>query len=1035
MAKPISTNGLAAAAALGHEPIILVKVDWSAGTQWYSDKDMILPPVMAEGRIISVGQLNGQKKQDSVGSVTNISIQMTDDDGSLKSFMDSSNVEYTKVTIFQHFQGLSYADLSQLFIGYMAGPIEWSEGQRTFKFDVETRLKDQEVGFSVDYIPPSDPNNIYALPNPSVPFLNPDAVDKAWPLCFGDPIHVPALLLETASKGYLKYPFRGPRDPSQPASPSPYQDDVHFYLQDGDGAFFPQDTLIDVDIDGYIFRGTLHQDKFTVSEPNVPKYENVFFGARDTRDADFSLPNVAWLATPISIVNTWGLCQDEFGGTTYFRIIRQEAYFDVDGVQWYKVAFDTPIIVPITGGIRLLTSGDVIQQIAKHGRAGWKVTYEVSTGGISGGSVGLSGEVNPQYYQQAVDILSRVAWRINAGAEVRLWKPFRKDVFVANLIPSNSVIGVWAERTTKEGVRELAPVPHTYYTITNGAGSATTPFNVTNLDGPYVKYPTLITLDPPLREYEGQRWGEQIYVTLKSTVRNNTSDQIKYLFDSWSLLSTDATSFTAVHTAVANYPSNFFRAEKQNVVELAERIAWQARIGIVLDDGDVQVKYLSARPAAVMTFDESMVVLRTMGLGFTSTEDIFTELRANYKLTYFPARRFEREYVYKSLTAIKQYGLRRRKLDFFIYNIPSLVKKSMDFWGWRIVNSWRKVRFKAAMEAIQLEIFDCVSLAFNDETLLNGAALKAIVDAYGFNPDNDTVDLELWLPYLSGSEVESTLAWTDDSGDVFPYDPTTKYLPAPADFQVADDESRFRITTRISAGEGALPGIVTSLVPNLDPVTMTDQPSIIVATIYADGYSEPATQVGVQSFAIDPTNPPSPSDHVAVTVVGNQQYAINSGTGASMLLAKISNIAGAPTLYQVDIFGNGFTNPATSTAVNAVPVDLAAANFGLTDRVAVFKAAGGTWIDTSHPWTTQQVGTVISAKITNVSAAPNYSFAEVTNPGNPSAGLKPGGITGTAIEWSGRGTGISMGFIVRVEKYSDGNWYIDFPIGTAGGGA
>lgn len=1022
--KNLSTNNINAAKALGHEPIIILKIDWPSGTRWYADKDLILGDITCEGRISKISNLISQKKQNNVGMVSASHITLLDSDGSLKNIIDNTSIEYASVTIYQHYEGLAKSDLGQLFKGSIAGPITWSEKDRSLSFEIETRLKDQEYGFSVDFIPPADPNNIYALPNPSVPYLNPDAVNKPWPLCFGSVVHVPALLFKSSPNGSLKFPFRGPRDPDvQPPTLDPYKDDNHLYVQDGDGAYFPQNTLIQLEVDGYIFEGrfgtavvgtgTQGGDSFTVTQANLPKYENVLFGTRDTNDPDNILANVAWLLHPVSIVNNWCLYQDLFGGTSYFRCIRQ------DGL---KVEFDKSVVIPSNGQYKLLDSGDKLLQVAKHGRAGWNLTSEYSTS-VPGASSPNFGAATNQRFLQAVDVLSRVTWTINAGASVHLWSPNRQDVWVANLIPSTTIVAVYADKGTKDGVTQLIPIPTSYYTVTQ------TPITITNLIGDVTVTPTIITFDPPLREYDGQRWGNQIYVTLKSSVGPNTSDVIKYLLQTYSSIPVDSTSFTAIASLITKYPCGFTRFDKGDVISLCEQISYLARLGLIIDDGTISLRYLSKAPSSVIDINESLTSLQSIEMNFTLTENIYTRLEADYVLTYHPAQRFKRKYIYEA--NVSKYGLRKRSIDVFIYNIPSCVEKSVNFWGTRDSNSWRTFSAKLALESEILEIFDGLNIAYSDTGLFNTSSITGEVSKYdlNFTPKNRLNSVEVWLPSIAGTTSVTPGAYLDDSADTTPGDVTSAYLPLPSDLRLADEESKFRVITKILADSSPVPAIVTGEVPNLDLAGNPDpaQPIAVVVDQYANGYDQPATSTSLKTLPVDPNNVPSVGDHVVTSMVNQQAYTINTGSGNVISVAKIVNISGAPTSYQVDIYGLGFSNPATKTAVNAMMVDLSSTNFAINDHVVVFIAGAFTWIISSKPYSQVSTRLLIPGRITGITGEGGvYTWKEVDKPG----GLELGdAATLNAKEFTGS-TNITFGTDVMLVQFTPGNYYFFYPLGA-----
>lgn len=886
--KPITGPAQAAAIqALGHEPILIVKIEWggSIGTRYYGPKDLTVGSVTAAGKLLEVGPISSQKKQDNVGMVSTVSITMDDLDGQLKVAVDAVSVEYTTATIYQFFQGLSEADLMQIYKGQVVGPIEWSEGKRTLHFDIETRLRDLEVGFSADL--------------GSIPYLNPDAVDKAWPLAFGSVVHSPALKLITPPLGRLKYPFKGPRDPTQPLTSDPYFDDRQFTLQDGDGVYFPQTTPVQVQIEGVIFLGTFAGDVFTVIEANMPKYENVDFGLRGANvpaiigaptDPDIDTAYVAWLQSPLSIVNNYIYIQTP-SGSYYLRVVRQE-----NNKIWMsdKVSSIDPDGLEGSGSYHLFNIGESISQVAKNGRPGWALTMS------------SPGNALPQ----AVAVIGRVDWSFQADAEVSLWQPEHKDVYVANLIPTTTIRGVHAEKKIKDGGTELVPIPLGYYTINLNDSIV-----VANVSGTVTVHPTTLTFETGLRDYIGQGWSDAVYVTLESTVGPNTADIISWMYENYSSLEVDDASFDAVHDLIDNAPSSFTRFDKENVQSLAEKVAWQAMCGLVVDNGTVFLKYLALEPDVDVTIGESGTQLKTITLGYTKIEEIITRFRATYKLTYFPAKRFEKELNYAN--NIAKYGLRKRDYDFFIYNIPELVQKSVNFWGFRYSNSWRLVKLTTLLEGLRLEIFDCVYLAYSDTGLLNTAGVKSIVDRHTYDANTDEIVLDLWLPCLAGTTVVSSKAWVDYTGDATPTDPSLRYVPTIRDFQLADDESKFRTVTSKQIG-GSAPGIITADVAPVGSSTDSDNAdstsSPMVATVYGNGFGSPPTQVGLIATPVDPASRPTVGQRVTVYTDNNKSYISNASAGSPGLqefdAVDLEGYAELPSPIPAHVYGELPTNAA-----------------------------------------------------------------------------------------------------------------------------
>lgn len=207
-----------------------------------------------------------------------------------------------------------------------------------------------------------------------------------------------------------------------------------------------------------------------------------------------------------------------------------------------------------------------------------------------------------------------------------------------------------------------------------------------------------------------------------------------------------------------------------------------------------------------------------------------------------------------------------------------------------------------------------------------------------------------------------------------------------------------------------------------------EQPFIVVCDVYANGYDKDPTQRDVSALPIDPTNLPQVGDKIAVSTVNYQPYAINSGGGGT-LPAKISNNASAPTAYQVDIYANGYLQPPTQTAVNAQIVDLDASNFDVGDQVAIFNAAGGTWIISSHPFKNITPKPRFCARLTTNYGGEDgvYGFAETVA---PQGILKTGGITGACREAGVDSQQAWAGLDVWIDVAPDATFWFWFPLGT-----
>jgi hypothetical protein len=176
----------------GTEPLLIIKINWgnSGVIRYYCDR--LFSGI--EGKIISVSGLNSVTKIGRSGSTGSVSIVLDDTDGDIKSIMDTvivggrtTELHKSQCWINQAFGDIAITNQFLLFEGEVSTPIVWKEKTRTVEFEVIGFLESGEVGFS--------PDQTFAN------YVMPDALGKAWPLCFGDCIRIPAVKVSEEIRG------------------------------------------------------------------------------------------------------------------------------------------------------------------------------------------------------------------------------------------------------------------------------------------------------------------------------------------------------------------------------------------------------------------------------------------------------------------------------------------------------------------------------------------------------------------------------------------------------------------------------------------------------------------------------------------------------------------------------------------------------------------------------------------------------------------------------------------------------------------
>jgi len=177
---------------LNIEPITIIGVDWAGdGSEvLYADRDI----ENIEGKILGVGNLDNVLST-KAGQSASINVRLDDTDSTIKTYLDTYDVYGVACTVYQMFNDstLTLDDKFTLFRGQVTFDVTWDEGERYVELTILTEIEDREVGFSPE--------------EGQFDFVSPEAVGKAWPLCFGAPLHVPATRVKQVIRASLNDRF------------------------------------------------------------------------------------------------------------------------------------------------------------------------------------------------------------------------------------------------------------------------------------------------------------------------------------------------------------------------------------------------------------------------------------------------------------------------------------------------------------------------------------------------------------------------------------------------------------------------------------------------------------------------------------------------------------------------------------------------------------------------------------------------------------------------------------------------------------
>lgn len=178
--RTISAQSLTKLAThFGTEPINILEVDWVAGnTQQYADREIAGG---IKGKILSIGELDAVINVSGNGQSQQIEVTLDDTDSSIKAILDSHDIHKRPCRLYQWFEGLAVGEKFLVFQGQVSSPITWNEGDRTVSFSIISKLEDRQVGFS------AEEGAFAEIPE--------NLVGQPWPMIFGTALHVPALAI------------------------------------------------------------------------------------------------------------------------------------------------------------------------------------------------------------------------------------------------------------------------------------------------------------------------------------------------------------------------------------------------------------------------------------------------------------------------------------------------------------------------------------------------------------------------------------------------------------------------------------------------------------------------------------------------------------------------------------------------------------------------------------------------------------------------------------------------------------------------
>jgi len=743
------------------EGAIVVGIEWTPGLEnLYADRklnglDQPLPIVQ------DVSGFNTSQVVTGAGDNSNIKIILADITGEIKTITEENDIQKATAKVYVTAQGAPLSARTLVFQGQIETPVTWGDADRTVQLDIISNIEDVEVGFSIE--------------DGDFPFVPEDAKGKAWPLAFGEVCWEQTTKIRSTRKGILdtatgvidftiaerlcqarnltcSQKYDPPRTDGTPGEST----------DDTNGCMF--------------FRDNKTGDKGCIC-PDLPFGQCPTPETEDDR-IDKDCLTRRWneicklivrqkqeldsVVNPLTIRGGENFPQNSriqinIGGALFTGTMVGTTFTYDEVIHPQREDFRNPPcrkFVETTFGWR-----------NSPGQTGWNRqegssgrTFEFSGSPLNQSDCEGGGELQREVVNGAGE-----SWRYYETFEAAdfLWLPAGSEVFlvgedeilyIASLIPG-VVTGVAAYRKYNDTTL-LVNLPTSYYTV-----------RTTN----YVGYNVVeIVVPKPLNTFRDEAWETEIFIKFVSTVGPNPADIIKWLIEKYTSLVMDTASFVSVKAKLTNYPSNHYLTDRPNVLALVRDIAYQARCAAIIREGKLVLIYLSEKPTALRTLNESDIVEQSFTTSLTETEELHT--RHEIKWQKFDAgnnKEDEIENLLRLKFNVPRYKQQDVDYDYFTQNTFETIQKSATFWLIRESCTWRRIRFSTTLKHIDLDVFDAVSINLPD---LFPAQTTIIIEETNLNIEENTIAFVCWTPIRAGESSEYIWAWPaqQDAKEKFP---------------------------------------------------------------------------------------------------------------------------------------------------------------------------------------------------------------------------------------------------------------------------
>ena len=298
--RTLSSSTTAAKEARNATPRYILKIEFggAVGTKYYSsialgdgDGSSLLD---AAARVMSWGQIDSMVSENEKHAVSDLQLELKDDDKVLDGYYDQVEFQGKKATVYVWFDGLLESDAAPVLGGVLDEPVTWDWAKGTVTLDVTdiSTYHRTTIGNVAD--------------RDTFERVSGDDEGEVLPLVFGRCQYVPARYVESGLRTRLIRPC-GPND-------------TYLYVEDAED--FPQDEEVTLFIEREVIKGSFHGNKLTVTERGAALVAST---TTDDPPEDDTWGH-----------KTWQLVDTNLGGTPADWLYYQIEVHDPDGAVHFR---------------------------------------------------------------------------------------------------------------------------------------------------------------------------------------------------------------------------------------------------------------------------------------------------------------------------------------------------------------------------------------------------------------------------------------------------------------------------------------------------------------------------------------------------------------------------------------------------------------------------------------------------------------------------------------------------------------------------